>query len=170
MARKPLRRKPTPKKPAEPVWQRGFLTALSLTGNVRLACESADVHKSTVYARRDDDELFSLAFAQARDDAADRLEEEARRRAVEGVVKLKFHEGTPIMVPGVNADGTPAKNAKGEPIYVPYVEHEYSDTLLIFLLKGARPEKYRENHKHEHTGAVAQVIVYRPEKDPYPEA
>jgi hypothetical protein len=27
---------------------------------------------------------------------------------------------------------------------------EYSDTLLIFLLKATKPEKYRERHEHEH--------------------
>jgi hypothetical protein len=31
--------------------------------------------------------------------------------------------------------------------------HEYSDTLLIFLLKGARPQKYRDNVRQEVTEA-----------------
>jgi hypothetical protein len=30
----------------------------------------------------------------------------------------------------------------------------YSDTLLIFLLKGEKPDKYRENMKIEHTGSI----------------
>jgi hypothetical protein len=29
---------------------------------------------------------------------------------------------------------------------------KYSDTLLIFLMKGVRPEKYRERFGHEITG------------------
>jgi hypothetical protein len=29
-----------------------------------------------------------------------------------------------------------------------------SDVLLIFLLKGAMPERYRDNVRHEHTGSV----------------
>ena len=33
-------------------------------------------------------------------------------------------------------------------------EREYSDTLLIFLLKGAMPEKYHENVKLEHDGSA----------------
>lgn len=37
---------------------------------------------------------------------------------------------------------------------VPYIEHEYSDTLLIFLLKGARPEVYRERADVRHSGKI----------------
>ena len=34
---------------------------------------------------------------------------------------------------------------------------EYSDTLLMFLMKGAMPEKYRDNYRAEHTGS-AEII------------
>ena len=40
---------------------------------------------------------------------------------------------------------------------------EYSDTLLIFLLKGVRPQKYRELRQTEHTGKVE--LSARPFKD-----
>ncbi len=53
------------------------------------------------------------------------------------------------MVPLLGQDGLPVLNEGGGPILVPYVEHEYSDTLLIFLLKGGRPERYRENYHAE---------------------
>lgn len=33
-----------------------------------------------------------------------------------------------------------------------------SDTLMIFLLKARRPEKYRDNVKHEHTGGLSLVV------------
>lgn len=36
---------------------------------------------------------------------------------------------------------------------------ESSDTLLIFLLKSRRPEKYRETSRHEHTGANGGVLT-----------
>ena len=32
-----------------------------------------------------------------------------------------------------------------------------SDTLLIFLLKGARPEKYRDRFEHHHSGEIREV-------------
>lgn len=44
--------------------------------------------------------------------------------------------------------------------------HTTSDTLLIFLLKANRPEKYRETTKLEHSGKLdgqTNVIVYIPD-------
>ena len=38
--------------------------------------------------------------------------------------------------------------------------HESSDTLLIFLLKAHRPEKYRETVKQEHSGSVTLPVEY----------
>jgi hypothetical protein len=35
-----------------------------------------------------------------------------------------------------------------------------SDTLLIFLLKGARPEKYRERYEAQHTGPQGGAIQH----------
>ena len=40
--------------------------------------------------------------------------------------------------------------------------HKYSDTLLIFLLKGHAPAKYRENHRVEHTGDGGGPLVVMP--------
>ena len=61
------------------------------------------------------------AFVAAQDEAVQVLEDEAVRRAYEGVEK-------PVTVAGQRE-----------------FVREYSDTLLIFLLKGARPQKYRDN-------------------------
>lgn len=36
-----------------------------------------------------------------------------------------------------------------------------SDTLMIFLLKAHRPEKYRESVRHEHAGSESQPVVIR---------
>jgi hypothetical protein len=45
-----------------------------------------------------------------------------------------------------------------------YVNHpRHSDTLLIFLLKGARPQKYKDRSHQEHTGRVE--LTARPFKD-----
>jgi hypothetical protein len=34
------------------------------------------------------------------------------------------------------------------------MSHEYSDTLTIFLLKGIRPEKYRDRADVRHSGKI----------------
>jgi hypothetical protein len=39
------------------------------------------------------------------------------------------------------------------------VVREYSDTLLIFLLKGARPQKYRDNVRQEVSGPNGAPLI-----------
>jgi hypothetical protein len=89
---------------------------------VSLACRAAGVGRATVYRLRDGDEKFAAAWDEAAEDGTVLLKLECRRRAVEGVDRPVFYKGQQV--------GT---------------VKEYSDRLLIFLLKAARPEKYRDN-------------------------
>lgn len=99
-----------------------FLAALRDTGgNVSRACELATIQRRTVYDWRDADRDFATAWDEAVEFGTDELEEEARRRAYMGVDEPVFYQGEEC--------GAIRK---------------YSDTLLIFLLKGRRPDKYRE--------------------------
>ena len=63
------------------------------------------------------------AFEAVQDQAAQALEDEAVRRAYEGAERPVYQGGKKVGV-----------------------VQEYSDTLLIFLLKGLRPAKYRERY------------------------
>ena len=148
----------TPKKPR---WAKAFLTAFRESGNVRLACEAAKIDRKTAYNLRDADKAFAADWEHAQAEAADLLEEEARRRAYQGVQRLKFHNGALITIPVPSADGTPLLDKDGKPVMMPYVEHEYSDTLLIFLLKATNPEKYRERQQVEHMGKDGGPISVR---------
>lgn len=142
----------TPKK--RPRWAKAFLSAMTESGNVRLACEAAGIQRRTAYDLREADETFLADWEHAQEEAADLLEQEARRRAYEGLRRVKFDRGKPIMVPAIGADGLMVKDQSGNPEMVPYVEHEYSDTLLIFLLKATNPEKYRERSDVRHSGHI----------------
>ncbi len=163
MKKKPVRRKSAPKKRVAPTWPAAFLAALRSCGVVLDACAAAGIDRSTPYVRKKADPDFAAAWAEAAEDATDLLVREARRRAVEGVRRLKFHQGELIRIQATDPKGKPlVKN--GEPVMVPYVEHEYSDTLLMFLIKGERPEKYRDNHKVDlrvegEVAAVTEVVV-----------
>lgn len=114
-----------------------FLAAFRETGNVRLACEAAEVGRSSHYRWLDEDPEYREGFGLAKEDAADILEAEAKRRAVEGVEE-------------------PTGWYKGEP--GGYIRR-YSDTLLIFLLKGLKPEVYRE--RLEVRGAIGKIDFNR---------
>ncbi len=122
--------------------QKGFLTAYSLTGNVRYAGELARVEHNRHYLWLQNDPAYAQAFLQAHRESDQRLEQEARRRAVEGVRKYKFHQGAPLMVPLLDELGHPVIDPDGRPVLTHYYEHVYSDNLLMFIMKG-QMKKYR---------------------------
>lgn len=118
-----------------------FLAAFRECGNISRAARESDVPRTMHYLWMEDEE-YVAAFRQAEEEAADHLEEEARRRAVDGLRRLKFFKGAPIIDPDTQE---------------PYYELEYSDTLLIFLLKGVRPDKFRD--RHEITGKDGKALI-----------
>ncbi len=118
-------------------YKRAFLAAFRETGNVRLACEVAKVGRSSHYRWLEKDPEYREAFGVAREDAIDVLEAEAHRRAVEGIEEpAGWYRGV--------AGGTVRR---------------YSDNLLMFLLKGARPERYRE--RYDVRGTLAHLDLRR---------
>jgi len=112
-----------------------FLEAVALTGNISTAAKAAGCARQAHYNWLDDDEAYPARFTAAMDQAADLLEQEARRRAVAGIDKPIYQGGQQV--------GT---------------VRQYSDLLLIFLMKGAMPEKYRERID-QRTETVATVHV-----------
>lgn len=114
----------TPKKRRVAKWEKAFITSLCLYGVVSKACEAASISRSVVYENRESHEDFAQAWAEALEIAADVMELEVRRRAVDGVEEPVYQGGKEV--------GTIRR---------------YSDTLLMFLLKGTRPEKFRERHE-----------------------
>lgn len=100
-------------------------------GNLTQAAKLAGISRQRHYEWVKADPVYALKFADAQESAADALEAEARRRAVGGY----------------DRDDDKGK-VRG------------SDLLLIFLLKGARPWKYRDNAKPdaEANGADAPVL------------
>ena len=101
---------------------RQFLVSYRELGSIRHASEAAGCSRSMHSTWVKQSPAYAAAFAAAKEDAIEVLEQEARRRAVEGVTEpVGWYRGT--------AGGTVQR---------------YSDTLLIFLLKGLKPETYRE--------------------------
>jgi hypothetical protein len=86
---------------------------------VLASCRHAGASARTIYRHRAKDGKFAAAWERALEDAADVLELEARRRAVRGTERPVYQGGK----------------------LVGHVT-EYSDTLLMFLLRAARPGKY----------------------------
>jgi hypothetical protein len=111
--------------------KKAFLQDFAQTGNISESSANVGIERKTVYNWKEHDNEFLVGFGEAEIKATECLETEARRRAVDGVMRLKFDKGVAIIDPRTNE---------------PYLEAEKSDTLLIFLLKARNPAKYRDRY------------------------
>lgn len=118
-----------------------FLEALiTHGGNISAACVDSELPRAVVYRMEKEDEEFASAFREAQSHGLKALEDEARRRAFAGTDKPVFYQGEQC--------GS---------------VREYSDTLMIFLLKGGMPEKYQERIKHagDPENPLAHTVKHR---------
>lgn len=107
-------------------WKKPFLEVLRVRGIIKDACIAANVDRSTAYRHKESESDFAALWQDALDEAADELEREAWRRAVDGTDKPIVHRGV--------VTGT---------------FKEYSDMLLALLLKANRTAKYAERSRNE---------------------
>lgn len=107
-------------------WRPKFLDALAHTGIVTDAARAAHIERKTAYDEYARNPKFAAAWEAALEQAIEGMEIEARRRAVEGFERPIYQGGELV----------------GQ-------VREYSDVLLIFMLKAHRPDKYRETTRHE---------------------
>jgi hypothetical protein len=78
------------------------------------------------------DPTYPAHFAHAEAQAARILEDEARRRAREGVRKPVLYQGKQVYATGPGG------------VREPLFETEFSDSLMALLLKGNDPSKFKE--------------------------
>jgi hypothetical protein len=119
-----------------------FLELLRKGHTVTFAAEKVGVRPSNLYRWRAKLVTFAADWEEAEEAGVQVMEEEARRRAVDGTTKL-------VTVAGEAVE-----------------QVEYSDGLLMFLLKAKRPSVYRDNPRVEVTGAGGGAIVHEHEIDP----
>lgn len=110
------------KHPLKPIpWSQGFLAVLAETGSVERARKACNLSPGQVYRAREQRPEFAKKWEEALKQASDDIEQEIRRRGLEGVKEDVYFQGQVV----------------GQKI-------NYSDTLLMFYAKGLMPEKYRE--------------------------
>ena len=118
--------------------KKAFLASYAHNGRITKSGIAAQVNWRNHYNWLRDDPIYVQAFEVAKSMAGDFLEDEALRRAVEGIQK-------PIFYKGEHVDNVT----------------EYSDLLLIVALKGAKPEKYRENARLQVEGDITVTVADR---------
>jgi hypothetical protein len=124
-----------------PKRRKAFLAALSKTANVTHACTFAPMSRDAAYKWRAADPEFKKEWEDAIEKGTDLLVLEARRRAFRGTRKPVFYKGA---IAG-------------------YIR-EYSDVLLMFLIKERRPE-YRESFRQIDDGGDDSSIFDDPNPD-----
>lgn len=160
----------------------GFLAAFIQTGCITTAASAAGISRQTHYKWLNEDEQYRKDWEQAKIDSCESMEAEARRRAISGVPQYKFHQGEVLRRPDICECGAPVehhtktKAGRGgckrtkctKFLGAPYIEQSYSDTLLIFLMKGNMPERYGDRRTHVIEGglnpvdlATKQVVIER---------
>ena len=107
-------------------WRALFFQMLCKTGNVSAAARHAGRARAQLYRLRKQDAAFAAMWDDALEEAADWLELEALRRAMDGTEEGRYFRGEMI--------GTITR---------------YSDSLLMFLLKARRPAVFG-NSKAKH--------------------
>lgn len=125
-----------PPRPDLDWWKPAFLKVFSERGHVTDAARVAGISRQTAYQHRRTDEKFAKAWAEAEEIVAETLEAEAFRRAVEGVEKNVFYRDKKIDT-----------------------VREYSDRLLIVLLRARNPKRFTPEKKLEHSGDVGQARI-----------
>ena len=117
--------------------QKEFLTKLSDLVSVSATAKSIGIGRQTVYDWLNNDPKFKIKYEAVIEQASQKLEDEAVRRAFEGISKPVYQGGKKV--------GT---------------IKEYSDTLLIVLLKARLPEKYKDRTEQKiDLGSDATVVI-----------
>lgn len=126
-------------------WEEPFLAALAEGQTIGHACARAHIDPTTVYRRRRKCQPFRQLWKQARARSLPLMREECTRRAVDGTLKPVYHRGT----------------------VVGHVR-EYSDTLLMFLMKSMDPAKYRDHNAVSAVPVTLNVQVVNVGDQPQP--
>ena len=119
-------------------WIDLFLRELRVHGLINTAATAAGVTRRRVDRERETNAEFEYAMDDALEESADALELEARRRAVEGVEKGVYFQGTLITT-----------------------EQVYSDGLLTTLLKAKRADEFAERKQITGAGGKPLTVVVR---------
>ncbi len=112
-----------------------FVETYAQLGNLAASAKIAKIDRRTHFYWAEKDPKYAARIDEARETAIDGWEMHAVRRATVGVEEPVYYKGE----------------------VVGHVR-KMSDLLLMFVLKAARPEKFRE--RFEHTGPQGTPLVF----------
>jgi hypothetical protein len=127
------------------VRQKAFLNAYAQCGTICHAAKAVGMPASLHYlwlqgTAEDGGATYADRFAEARRAYNDVIRREIARRAIDGLERLKFYKGMPILDPRTGQ---------------PYREREYSDQLLTLLAKSRMPDEFKDRTESKVTADVS---------------
>jgi len=130
-----------------PAFQERFIEALADCGVIRTAAKAVGTTFQTIHRRIARDKDFADQVESAKREFADTLEQEAIRRAVEGVEEPVFFKGQQVVY--IDRDGNEQRFVR-----------KYSDKLLMQQLNAWHPDKYkwRQDIQHSMDGDLGKVL------------
>jgi hypothetical protein len=114
-----------------------FLAAYTRCARINLAAEKARIAKQSHYNWLEESEEYRQAFRRMQAMIGDLAEDACVERAIFGVERPVLYQGEHV-------------HLNGKPLY----EREYSDPLLLALLRRLKPQEYREHTAVEISGTV----------------
>ena len=103
-----------------------FLEGVCRTNNITRVCTELNINRLVIYAMKAQDPVFRQRLSDAQSLGIDAWEDAAATRAFDGVDRKVFHQG--IQIDTVK---------------------DYSDSIAIAMLKGAKPERYAAQTRNE---------------------
>ena len=124
-----------------------FLDVIRETGRIYHAAKAAGVSTSYIYDRRKIDDEFETQFNEALGEYRDLVEQEVHRRAIEGVIEHKYHQGLPVLDYELDEQGQIILDENDRPkIKGQAFVRRFSDSLLTIHARRHIPE-YNEKSK-----------------------
>jgi hypothetical protein len=134
-----------------------FLKAFRKCGSITLAAQAAKVDRTQHYVWLEKREGYREEFNAACREVAQGLEDEAIERATKGVFEPNQYQGEFVYPKKkrVNPETGEEEIVQGK---TPLGVWKKSDSLLMFLLKGLNPQRYRDRVSAEVSGPDGKPI------------
>ena len=130
---------------------KAFLAAFRKCASITAAAKAAKVERSQHYIWLRERPGYREAFVEACEEAAQVLEDEAVRRAYKGVFEPNVFQGE-FVYPRTRRRNKETGKWETVTSRKPLGVLKYSDSLLMFLMRGLMPQKYRDRVSAEVTG------------------
>ena len=151
--------------------QNAFLAAYVISASVKASALAAGVKRTRHYEWLRNDPDYGLRFIEARQQAADELEGSAAERAMVGVFEPNVFQGKfvypqeeyvvkeAVLGPRGRVIESEVRGWRDVPGARPFGIWKRSEMLHALLLRGFKPERYRQTAQFELTGAGGAPIA-----------